>query len=98
MTDRLLGELPNFFDMGEARTLGELVLAHLGPTAGAYDVAAVERDYLVTVNKRLEDTGLSVDENGDVHADGFVDDDIRELLDDAFFRADLTRIAAAHKL
>lgn len=98
MTDRTLGALADFQDMdGEARTLADLVLEHLGPMAGDHDVEAISRDYLDAVNSRLSDTGLSVDDNGDVLADGFVDDDPRELLDDALFRANLQAISERHR-
>ncbi|SES28627.1 hypothetical protein SAMN05216188_13064 [Lentzea xinjiangensis] len=98
MTDRILGALADFHDMdGQARNLADLVLEHLGPTAVDHDVEAISRDYLDAVNTRLSDTGLSVDENGDVLADGFVDDDPRELIDDALFRADLQSICERHR-
>jgi hypothetical protein len=97
ITEWLLGELQDMYDMGGASTVGELMRRHLGPTVHAYDVDAVEREYLAAVNQRLDRTGLYVDENSDIHADGFVDDDDRELLDVAFFRTDLTCITADHK-
>ncbi|MFD9701217.1 hypothetical protein [Lentzea sp. NPDC059081] len=98
MADRILGALADFHDMdGEASTLADLVLEYLGPTAGDHDVEAISRDYLDVVNARLRETGLSVDENGDVLADGFVDDDPRELVDDALFRANLQAISERHR-
>lgn len=74
------------------------MLAHLGPTVCGYDVEVIEREYLDVVNERLKDAGLSVDENSDVHADGFIDGFVHELLDDAFFRVDLAHISEKHKL
>ena len=96
MTDRLIGELPDLHDMSEARTVEDLVLQHLGPIAERYDVAAIEVAFVAAVNRRLDGTGLYV-EDGCVYADGFVDADIRELLDDAIFTADLTVLAEQHR-
>ena len=97
MTDRLLGDLAARHDLGEARTLEEMVRAHLGPAAGAHDVEAITQEYLAVLNELLDGTGLYI-EDDQVFADGHVDDDVNMLLDDAFFRTDLTRIAAQHVL
>lgn len=96
MTDRLIGELPDLHDMGEARTVTDLVQRHLGPIAGAYDAAAIEAAFVAAVNERLDGTGLYL-EDDHVYADGRVDADIRELLDDAVFTADLAVIAEQHR-
>lgn len=95
MSDRLLGELAARHDLGEATTLEEAVRAHLGPAAGAHDIGAIERDYLLALNTLLDPAGLHI-EDDQVCADGWVDDDVDALLDDAFFRVGLADIAAQH--
>ncbi len=98
VTDRTLGALADFYDMdGKARTIEDLVLEHLGPRARDHDVEAITRAYVDAVNARLSGTGLSIDENSDVLADGFVDDDPRELIDDALFKADLQTTCEQHR-
>lgn len=69
MSDRLLGELAARHDLGEATTLEEAVRAHLGPAAGAHDIGAIERDYLLALNTLLDPAGLHI-EDDQVCADG----------------------------
>ncbi|MEU7480573.1 hypothetical protein AB0A63_31660 [Lentzea sp. NPDC042327] len=97
MSGRLLGALAARHDLGEATTLQEAVLAHLGPTAGAHDVEAIVNEYLEALNELLDPSGLYI-EDDEVFADGWVDvEDVNAEIDDAFFRLDLAGIAARHR-
>lgn len=97
MTSELLGHLSGLHDMGGAATLRDLVLSHLGPNPGDYDVPGVEAAYRDAVNAHLDRVGLFVDAEGRVYAEGKVDDDIHETLGDGFHRVDLTRLAELHR-
>jgi hypothetical protein len=68
-----------------------------GPTVDDYEVGAITQDYREAVNARLSDTGMSLDENSDVVADAFIDDNPRELLNDAMFNAKLPSIIERHR-
>ncbi|MEU3650053.1 hypothetical protein AB0E59_42275 [Lentzea sp. NPDC034063] len=90
--------MADLYDMdGEGGTLEDLVREHLGPAVDDYDVEAVTADYREAVNARRSDTGMSLDENSDVIADGFIDDNPRELLDDAVFNTKLSSIIDLHR-
>ncbi|SDN14729.1 hypothetical protein SAMN04488074_13649 [Lentzea albidocapillata subsp. violacea] len=96
MSGRVLGALAARHDLGEANTLEEAVLAHLGPTADAHDVEAIVNEYLEALNAVLDPVGLYI-EDDEVFADGRVDvEDVNTEIDDAFFRVDLAVIAARH--
>ncbi|ACU38214.1 hypothetical protein [Actinosynnema mirum] len=97
MTSELLGDLSGLHDMGGAATLRDLVLRHLGPDTGDYDVPGIEAAYRDAVNEHLDRVGLFIDEAGRVYAEGKVDDDIHETLGDGFHRVDLTRLAELHR-
>lgn len=93
MNGRLLGELAARHDLGEARTLREVVLAHLGPNTGDHDVTTIEEAYLAALNTVLDPVGLYI-EDDHVYADGWVDvEDVNAEVDDAFYRVDLTKLA-----
>lgn len=98
VTERVLGDLADMLDLGnsETRCLRDVALAHLGPTVADYDVPAVVTALRDAINRRLPDE-LTVDEDDQVVADGWIDGEPRELLDDAFFVADLAVIVEQHR-
>ncbi|GAA2669154.1 MULTISPECIES: hypothetical protein [Actinosynnema] len=97
MTNRLVGALAAFADLGEARTLRQVVEEHLGPRRREYDVPALTEAYREALNERLDPVGLSVDTDDGVYADGWVDAEITTELDDALYRVDLAVLAERHR-
>lgn len=98
MTERVLGAFADMVDLDDpaTRSLRDVVLAHLGPNAGNYDVPAAVTALRKTINQRLPDE-LEVDEDDQVVADGWTEDEPRGLLDDALYAADLDAILERYR-
>ncbi|MFD9734639.1 hypothetical protein [Umezawaea sp. NPDC059074] len=91
MAERDLGTLSDLVDLDGATTLREAVVERLGPAAARHDIHAITRAYRDAINDRLPDD-LVVDEDDRVILETWIEDNPRELLDDALFAADLDAI------
>lgn len=89
MSERVLGDLRDWYDMPGCSTLRHVVIDSAGQDRRAVDVAAVTAAYRAAVNALLEEHGLSIDEHDRLVVDcGWIDgEEIRELVDEALDEA-----------
>ncbi|WP_447002481.1 hypothetical protein ACRAKI_22475 [Saccharothrix isguenensis] len=99
---RSLGSLAAFADLDGRASLRELVIDQLAAHAADYNLGAVTTAYRASINARLavtvnSDAELLINEDDEVVIDGWVDGDLRELVDDALFAVDLRILAESHR-